>query len=403
MKHSNCLCATVVAFTLVGVACSSSGSPSGSGGSQGRGGMAGAGGGTNGAGTGGASGGANGSGGAGSGGQTGSGGASGPGPDGGGRDVSLSSGGSADSGAAGSGGHVEDGGPQATGGAGGSTHVGTGGTPASDGGGTQDTTGSKIDGANVATGGCSRQLLKSTVDAYFKALAAHDPSTLPLADNVKFTENAKSSKMGQDGLWKTAGALKYIHTAYDDRSEGCDTVCCTAVSQAVVPEGSTDLTVALRLKMVDQKITEVETIAARKGDYMMGPDGKALADSAKIVQWEDAPPAGKANTRTEITKWIDKYFRMFSKGFCNMASNCKRMENGSGNFECTYGGSCSAGDPSGKPAMEPRALMADEETGLGVGWTMFSGQYTDMHMIKMYGGEIYAVSAILVTASSSGW
>jgi hypothetical protein len=299
---------------------------------------------------------------------------------------------------------VEDGGSQAggAGGAGG-TVVGTGGTPGIDGGGKIDSSGGKIDSGNIASGSCSRELLKATVDAYFKALAAHDPSTLPLADTLKFTENAKSSKMGQGGLWKTAGALKYIHTAYDERTEGCDTVCCTAVSQAVVPESSTDLTVALRLKMVDQKITEVETIVDRKGDYMMGPDGKALADSATIVKWEDPPPAGKANTRAEITKWIDKYFRMFPKGFCNMASNCKRMEDGSGNFGCTEGGSCSTGDPSGKAAMEPRALMADEQTGLGVGWTMFQGGYTDMHMIKMYGGQIYAVSAILVTASSSGW
>jgi hypothetical protein len=403
MKHSNSLCATIVAFNLVVAACSSSTSAPGSGGVQGKGGTTGSGGGTSVAGTGGASGGATGSGGAGTGGQTGAGGAAGSGRDGGRPDAPIASGGSADAGVTGVGGRVEDGGKQATGGAGGSTQVGTGGTTGIDGGGKLDSSGGTIDTGSVTAGSCSRELLKTTVDAYFKALAAHDPSTLPLADNVKFTENAKSSKIGQAGLWKTAGALKYIHTAYDERTEGCDTVCCTAVSQAVVPESSTDLTVALRLKMVDQKITEVETIAARKGDYMMGPDGKALADSAKIVKWEDAPPAGKANTRAEITKWINKYFSMFPKGFCNMASNCKRMENGSGNFQCDEGGSCSAGDPSGKPAMEPRALMADEQTGLGVGWTMFSGQYTDMHMIKMYGGEIYAVSAILVTASDSGW
>ena len=33
---------------------------------------------------------------------------------------------------------------------------------------------------------------------------------------------------------------------------------------------------------------------------------------------------------------------------------------------------------------------------------MFMGN-TDFHMIKMYGGEIHAVHAILGAASSSGW
>ncbi len=52
--------------------------------------------------------------------------------------------------------------------------------------------------------------------------------------------------------------------------------------------------------------------------------------------------------------------------------------------------------------MKPRALMADVETGVGVGFTMFMGN-TDMHMYKMYGGQIYEVSAILGRAESSGW
>ncbi|WP_437678228.1 hypothetical protein [Sorangium sp. So ce131] len=53
-------------------------------------------------------------------------------------------------------------------------------------------------------------------------------------------------------------------------------------------------------------------------------------------------------------------------------------------------------------ALTPRLLLADVETGIGVGFTMFMGN-TDMHMFKMYDGEVYGVSAISGAASSSGW
>ena len=44
--------------------------------------------------------------------------------------------------------------------------------------------------------------------------------------------------------------------------------------------------------------------------------------------------------------------------------------------------------------MSPRILLANPETGIGVGMTMFMGN-TDMHMFKMYGGQVYAVHAVL--------
>jgi hypothetical protein len=52
--------------------------------------------------------------------------------------------------------------------------------------------------------------------------------------------------------------------------------------------------------------------------------------------------------------------------------------------------------------MVPRILIGDPETGIAVGMTMFMGN-TDMHMIKMYGGQVYAVHAVLGGATSSGW
>jgi hypothetical protein len=286
----------------------------------------------------------------------------------------------------------------AQGGSAGGSSAGAGGSSAGSGDGGTPSAGGNDAGS---TAGCTRELLKATVENYFKALAAHDPAMLPLADNVKFTENGKALELGEAGLWTTAGALKHVHSALDTET-------CQAASQAVVPDGTMDIPVALRLKLQNQKLTEIETIAVRPGDYTalgspFPSNTSALAASAMSVKWEEPVPAAQRNTRAEITGWIDKYFRMFPRGVCNIASGCKRIENGGGNFNCSLGASCAAGQPGPSDnAMEARALMADVETGVGVGFTMFMGN-TDMHMYKMYGGQIYEVSAILGRADSSGW
>jgi hypothetical protein len=274
------------------------------------------------------------------------------------------------------------------GGSGGSGGSGTGGGMAGSGA-----------GGSSATA-CTRELLRSTITAYFTALAAHSASTLPLAANVKFTENGIVRTVGTQGLWTTAGMVRYSQSALDVET-------CSSGTHAVVPEGNMDIPVALRLKLQNQMITEIETIAVRPGDYMLGgttyaSNPGAIISANSTVMWETPPAAAQRNTRAELIAWIDKYFREFPQGVCDTVSSCRRLENGYGNFVCTSGASCVAGPPMGTPAMTPRALMADPETGIGVGMTMFMGN-TDMHMFKMYGGQVYAVHAVLGGATSSGW
>ncbi len=277
-------------------------------------------------------------------------------------------------------------------GMGGSTDAGAGGTAA---GGSAGASGKGGSGGNTTA--CTRELLSSTTDAYFTALAAHDPSTLPLAANAKFTENGEVLDIGTAGLWQTAGALKYKHSALDTEE-------CSAMSQAVVPDGTMDIPFALRLIVVAAEITEVETIAVRPGDYSLGSSStSALASSGDSVHWDDPVPAADRNTREEITAWMNKYFRLFPAGVCNTTSACRRLENGGGNFMCTAGASCSPNQPGpGDNELTPRLIFADVESGLGVGLTMFQGN-TDMHMFKMYGGQVHGVSAVLGGAGSPGW
>jgi hypothetical protein len=247
---------------------------------------------------------------------------------------------------------------------------------------------------------CTRELLQATIDTYFEALAARDPSSLPVGDELKFTENGEVLPLGE-GLWQSAAAVSYSQSALDVES-------CSSATQAVIAEGSMDIPLGLRLKLEGQRITEIETIAVRPGDYRaFGSDfpsnPAAIVAANDAVAWEQSVPLEQRNTREEIAAWIDKYFRIFPRGVCDVASDCKRLENGGGSFDCDFGASCDPGPPgSGDAALDPRLILVDVETGIGVGFTMFMGN-TDMHMYKMHGGQVHAVHTILGAASGSGW
>jgi hypothetical protein len=250
-------------------------------------------------------------------------------------------------------------------------------------------------------GGCTRDLLSNTINAYFTALAAHSATALPLASTVKFTENGQVSPVGTAGMWTTAGMVKYTQSALD-------TMQCESATEAVVPNGTMDIPYALRLRLVNQQITEIETIAVQPGGYVVSgqpfaSDTAAIIASANTVNWETPVPANQQNSYSEIADWMEKYFADFPAGVCNTTSSCVRLENGGGSFNCSAGASCQAGQPDGGNAVLPyHAILADTELGIGAGFDMFMND-TDMHMFKMIGGQVSAVHAVLTGATSTGW
>lgn len=255
---------------------------------------------------------------------------------------------------------------------------------------------------------CTRELLDGLTDDYFVALSAGDPSTLPLAANVKFTENAEETEIGTTDFWQNAGDVKHSQRALD-------TTACSVAAQAVVPEGNTDLPIALRIKIEAGEMTEIETIVVRQGDYTasfaVDSNPGRIIELAGEIGWHDEVPEGERATREELTGWVDKYFRAFPSGVCNVTAACRRLENGGGpdggTFSCGDGAMCSQSIPA-QPVLTPRVIIVDEVRGIAAGLTNFafagSSGHLDMHMVKMSGGEVHAVHAILRdTDGQSGW
>ena len=157
--------------------------------------------------------------------------------------------------------------------------------------------------ALAAAPDCDRACLKGIADGYLVALTANDASKLPVAAGVKVTENGAPSKLGE-GVWKVAGPLgSYRLELYDPEQGGI------GLYTSVQEKAGLALYVS-RLKVVDRRITEVETLVSRKGSYanLWAPE------NLKGVSPNFSRTIRKAerNSRLELMAAGDAYFRAFS-------------------------------------------------------------------------------------------
>ena len=74
-------------------------------------------------------------------------------------------------------------------------------------------------GAQAAQVGCDRACLAGVMDTYLNALLSHSAASLPLARNVKYTENGVRINIG-DGLWQTASAMPTYRLDLIDEEAG---------------------------------------------------------------------------------------------------------------------------------------------------------------------------------------
>jgi hypothetical protein len=113
--------------------------------------------------------------------------------------------------------------------------------------------------SNAQSPACDSACLKGFVDGYIAALAQRDWKKLPVADGVKYTENGRVLDLGE-GFWHTAGTpLRYRDYLLDP-----DTGQAAALTALKEYEGVAQM--AVRLKIANRKITEIETLVARVGD-----------------------------------------------------------------------------------------------------------------------------------------
>jgi hypothetical protein len=234
---------------------------------------------------------------------------------------------------------------------------------------------------------CDRACLVGITDRYLAAVVAHDPSKVPLAPNVVFVENVKRMQPG-DGLWKSAtgGPTSFsIHVP--------DVAMQQAGWMGVVLADGKPMMLAIRLKVVDGKITEAEHLLAAP----LGVNNPNIVTPRPALV-TDVPASGRMAHDKLIGIGATYYDALDDNNGSEspFAADCQRRENGV----------TTAGEGAGSPPIKDantspvahdckgqidsgsfiyiyrienrRMIAADPETGLAMGISHFRHPFTNL-------------------------
>ncbi|MEP7312564.1 MAG: hypothetical protein ABI859_08270 [Pseudomonadota bacterium] len=285
---------------------------------------------------------------------------------------------------------------------------------------------------------CERGCLNQFVEQYLGALEARDPSSLPVAGNVKFTENTVRLKLGE-GLWKTITSVEPYRIIAADPSTG------QVAYFGVIKENGRINMLGLRIKVRGGRITEIETGVSRNNPFI---EPQNLAAPRK--EFATALSPRERSTREQMIAVADGYFegieRRTDAGVA-FSDECSRVENGvlTAASEVPAGMKTrSTGEllscamqfrlaASQVDTVEPRRYeVIDEERGLVMGvfafnltgtrttirqsdgttrpaaeWAMFPTTGPLMEMFRIRNGKLHQIEAVMMPMlpfkSGTGW
>jgi hypothetical protein len=169
---------------------------------------------------------------------------------------------------------------------------------------------------------CNRECLYGFLDQYLDKLKAKDPGQLPWAKFVKNTENNVSLRVG-DGLWGTITAMGDYDLRFADPTNG------EVGFFGLVTETRTTSVYALRLKVENGKISEVETVLRRPEGSGPFPNPPKLTEMPVLN--EMVPPEHRV-PRARLIALVDGYFNTLQLNdgtlFTQFTDDCNRIENG---------------------------------------------------------------------------
>lgn len=252
---------------------------------------------------------------------------------------------------------------------------------------------------------CDRACLIELTSAYLEALVARDAASLPLAPDARFTENGAELPLTA-GLWAVASSLSGYRQDFAEVAAGQ----CASFVKLEDDEGAVLL--AVRLAVVDRRITEIETIVARSGEATFFSPGNLTA--ADPIYDAELDPAQR-RTREQLIATVDLYFEGLEAGDGSMVpfdSDASRTENGVVTASGPSISNLSAFSYIGE--ITRRYALVDDERGVVLPFALFeipsslSGSRT-LHIAELFkvsGDQIMKIDAVMVNrplGTSSGW
>lgn len=260
---------------------------------------------------------------------------------------------------------------------------------------------------------CDRECLAGMITQYVDALVAHDPSRLPLADNVRFTEDANALKLGE-GLWQT------VTEKGEFRQDYLDTEKQIAATHILLREDETQVLCSALLYVKNEKITGIETLVQR-----VTPESRFQPTElgVPVRGMNDPVPTGKKQSRVSMIKTALTYTEglrigNFTDGGTPFAPETYRVENG----VITAGKGCGRADCgmySQRIILHPSIIASvaavDEGNGVVLLWMNFGhtgssygegNALVTFEAFKVWGGEIHSINAFfrsLPVATARFW
>lgn len=271
---------------------------------------------------------------------------------------------------------------------------------------------------------CDRDCLIDHARAYMDALEAREPSRASISEDVRFTENNVEMPLGEDGLWGTISAVR------EGALEVADEQTANAAWFGVVEEHGNPAYYAMRIKVADGAISEVETVVVRQPDMP-----KPFGDPDSVVHdpsFNTILPPQERRPRERLIAVADSYFNTVELNdgvvFAPFHEECGRLENGisttasDGEGSASYAQGCEAQFELGifrinKRIRERRYPIVDVERGVVVAsgffdhanefdrYTLTDGRemetvlkwpnsITLLEAFKIVNGEIYRIEAV---------
>ncbi len=179
---------------------------------------------------------------------------------------------------------------------------------------------------------CDRSCLAGFLDQYLNAIVANDASQAPLSYGFRQTENSIVTP-GDEGLWSTATNLGELQRRYLDPQSS------SAGYFGIIEEDGEPAVVALRMKVVNNMITEAEWHIGRQNDVgLRGEPGTVYFDVDNLIA--NPPNQGAVSlahrySRDDLISVANSYFDGIIAQNSKVIKGhpgCSRRENGADTF-----------------------------------------------------------------------
>jgi hypothetical protein len=266
---------------------------------------------------------------------------------------------------------------------------------------------------------CDRECLRGKVTQLLYAFLKHDVSEIPVADTLRVTEDAVEKPLAKVGLVRTVTRLRGFRQDIIDERAG------VAGADVVVEESGAPVLLVVRLKVVADKLTEIELVATRSVAEGLSFNIDGLSAPTEVMNY--APRPEQLSTRDEAIKAALHYSaglnaaKTFADVDAPFLADTYRYENGAvmAGPDCKFAPGCQniatqslaifkrLGD------VQTRVVAVDERMGivwLRMAWGVRErggDQLTVWESFKVYDGKIHAVEAFMrilpVEKRNGGW